>query len=126
MAVAKSCHGEMRKKTERVITLMKVDDYDDRSGRLAATVASAENKLEKHYKVKGGENLPAGRRPMAHWTGKTITLQIGTKWTYKLELWEESGGKADLVLGRGMFNSEAEAKTVGETHLKAETEKRST
>ena len=27
MSVAKNCHGEMRKKTDRVITLMKVDRY---------------------------------------------------------------------------------------------------
>ena len=50
MKVAKDCHGEMRKKTERVITFMKVDDYGDRSGRLTAAVESVEKKLGKALK----------------------------------------------------------------------------
>jgi uncharacterized protein (TIGR00106 family) len=50
MKVAKDCHGEMRKKTERVITFMKVDDYGDRSGRLTAAVESVERKLGKALK----------------------------------------------------------------------------
>ena len=50
MNVAKHCHGEMRKKTERVITLMKVDDYADRSGRLTTAVESVEKKLGKSVK----------------------------------------------------------------------------
>ncbi len=44
------CHSEMRKKTERVITLMKVDDYAERSGRLTAAVESVEKKLGKAAK----------------------------------------------------------------------------
>ena len=47
MDVAKKCHSEMLRKTERVITLMKVDDYAHRSGRLAAAVASVEQKTGK-------------------------------------------------------------------------------
>src|SRR5437870_10811234 len=50
MSVAKNCHGEMRKKTDRVITLMKVDDYGNRSGRLTASVESVEKKLGKPLK----------------------------------------------------------------------------
>jgi uncharacterized protein (TIGR00106 family) len=50
MKLAKECHGEMRKKTERVITFMKVDDYADRSGRLWAAVESVEEKLGKPVK----------------------------------------------------------------------------
>ena len=50
MDVAKKCHTEMRKKTERVLTLMKVDDYADRSGRLTAAVESVENKIGKPVK----------------------------------------------------------------------------
>ena len=50
MKVAKDCHGEMRKKTERVITLMKVDDYADGRGRLTAAVESVEEKLGKALK----------------------------------------------------------------------------
>ena len=30
MDVARKCHAEMRKKTERVVTFMKVDDYAER------------------------------------------------------------------------------------------------
>ena len=51
MSVAKNCHGEMRKKTDRVITLMKVDDYGNRSGRLTASVESVEKKLGKRVKT---------------------------------------------------------------------------
>ena len=44
MDVARKCHAEMRKKTDRVITFMKVDDYAERTGRLTAAVASVETK----------------------------------------------------------------------------------
>jgi uncharacterized protein (TIGR00106 family) len=47
MAVAHKCHTETRGKTERVITLMKVDDYEGRTGRLTAAVASVEAKVGK-------------------------------------------------------------------------------
>ena len=47
MDVARKCHSEMRKKTERVVTFMKIDDYGDRSGRLTAAVASVEAKVGK-------------------------------------------------------------------------------
>ena len=50
MDVAGKCHREMRKKTERVITLMKLDDYADRGGRLRAAVESVENKVGKPLK----------------------------------------------------------------------------
>jgi uncharacterized protein (TIGR00106 family) len=50
MEVAKKCHLEMRKKTERVITLLEVDDYANRTGRLSASVASIERKLGKPVK----------------------------------------------------------------------------
>ncbi len=45
MEVTKRCHHAMRERTERVITLVKVDDYAGRSGRLAGAVASVEKKL---------------------------------------------------------------------------------
>jgi uncharacterized protein (TIGR00106 family) len=35
MDVAKKCHNEMRKKTERVVTIRHADDYGDRTGRLS-------------------------------------------------------------------------------------------
>jgi uncharacterized protein (TIGR00106 family) len=48
MDVARQCHQEMRKKTERVvITLMKVDDYGERAGRLSAALESVETKVGK-------------------------------------------------------------------------------
>jgi uncharacterized protein YqgV (UPF0045/DUF77 family) len=47
MTVAHKCHIEMRSKTERVITLMKLDDYEDRTGRLTAAVAPVEIKVGK-------------------------------------------------------------------------------
>jgi uncharacterized protein (TIGR00106 family) len=50
MEVARKCHVEMRKKTERVITFMKVDDYADRTGRLMGAIASVEGKLGKPVK----------------------------------------------------------------------------
>jgi uncharacterized protein (TIGR00106 family) len=48
--VARQCHAEMRKKTERVVTSMMIDDYGDRSGRLAAMVESVEKKVGKPLK----------------------------------------------------------------------------
>ncbi len=50
MVVARKCHEEMRKKTERVVTLIKVDDYADRVGRLSAAVESVERKARKPLK----------------------------------------------------------------------------
>lgn len=50
MDIAMKCHSEMRKKTERVITLMKMDDYAERSGRLTAAVESVEKRMGKATK----------------------------------------------------------------------------
>ncbi len=50
MDVARKCHVEMRQKTDRVITFMKIDDYADRSGRLNGAIASVEGKLGKPVK----------------------------------------------------------------------------
>jgi len=50
MEVARKCHTEMRKKTERVVTFMKLDDYEERTGRLTAAVASVEQKVGKPLK----------------------------------------------------------------------------
>ncbi len=43
--LAKRCHLEMRKRTKRVITFMKVDDYDERTGRLTGMLESVEKRL---------------------------------------------------------------------------------
>jgi uncharacterized protein (TIGR00106 family) len=48
MDLARECHLEMRKKTERVITFMKLDDYGERTGRLTAAVESVEQKVGKY------------------------------------------------------------------------------
>lgn len=48
--VAKKCHMDMRKKTERVITLMRIDDYEQRTGRLSKAVDSIEQKVGKRIK----------------------------------------------------------------------------
>ncbi len=50
VGLAKSCHQTMRSKTERVITLIKIDDYEQRTGRLVAAVRSVENKVGKSVK----------------------------------------------------------------------------
>jgi uncharacterized protein (TIGR00106 family) len=50
MEVARKCHAEMRKKTERVVTYMKIDDYAERTGRLTAAVTSVETKVGKPVK----------------------------------------------------------------------------
>ncbi len=50
MNLAQKCHTEMRRKTERVVTDMKLDDYAERSGRLAGAVASVERKVGKPVK----------------------------------------------------------------------------
>lgn len=50
MDVARKCHAEMRKKTERVVTFMKIDDYAERAGRLTAAVTSVETKVGKPVK----------------------------------------------------------------------------
>jgi uncharacterized protein (TIGR00106 family) len=48
--VARKCHAATRKKTERVITFMKMDDYGERTGRLTAAVASVEEKVGRPVK----------------------------------------------------------------------------
>ena len=50
MDVAKKFHGTMRGKTERVITLMKLDDYEQRTGRITTAVNSVEEKVGKPVK----------------------------------------------------------------------------
>jgi uncharacterized protein (TIGR00106 family) len=50
MDVARKCHAEMRKKTDRVVTFMKIDDHGDRTGRLTAAVASVEARVGKAVK----------------------------------------------------------------------------
>ncbi len=48
--LAKRCHLEMRKRTKRVITFMKIDDYAERTGRLTGMLQSVEQKLGRAVK----------------------------------------------------------------------------
>ncbi len=50
MDLARRCHAEMRKKTERVLTFIKMDDYADRVGRLNGMVRSVESKAGRPLK----------------------------------------------------------------------------
>lgn len=50
MDVAKRCHNEMRKKTDRVVTIMHADDYGDRVDRLSGAVDSVSKRLGKPVK----------------------------------------------------------------------------
>lgn len=50
LGMAKQCHNTMRQKTERVITWIKLDDYEQRTGRLTAAVKSIEEKVGKPLK----------------------------------------------------------------------------
>ena len=50
MDVTKNCHSTMRGKTARVITLMKLDDYEQRTGRIRTAVNSVEEKVSKPVK----------------------------------------------------------------------------
>jgi len=50
MNLAQQCHLAMRKKTDRVLTSILIDDYEDRSGRLASTIDSVEKKVGKPLK----------------------------------------------------------------------------
>lgn len=50
MSLAKSCHFEVRKETERVLTMMRIDDYGDRTGEIAGAVNRVEQKLGKAVK----------------------------------------------------------------------------
>ena len=45
MEVAKNCHFETRKENERVLTLMRMDDYGERAGEIEGAVDRVEKKL---------------------------------------------------------------------------------
>jgi uncharacterized protein (TIGR00106 family) len=45
MEVAKNCHFETRKENERVLTLMRMDDYGERTGEIEGAVDRVEKKL---------------------------------------------------------------------------------
>lgn len=45
--VARRCHGSVREKSDRVITLIKLDDHAERTGRLSGAVESVVDKVER-------------------------------------------------------------------------------
>lgn len=45
MGIARECHTAVRKKTDRVLVLIRLDDYGDRTDLLATTVAHVEQRL---------------------------------------------------------------------------------
>lgn len=47
MSIAKKCHATIRKKTDRVLILMRIDDYGDRKDLLSTTVAHVEQHLSR-------------------------------------------------------------------------------
>ena len=49
MAIAKACHMAIRKKTDRALILIRLDDYGDRTDLLATTIAHIEQQLDGQY-----------------------------------------------------------------------------
>ena len=45
MGIAKSCHVAIRKKTDRVLILIRIDDYGDRTDLLTTTITHVEQHL---------------------------------------------------------------------------------
>lgn len=50
MDIAKKCHTAIRKKTDRVLILIRLDDYADRTDLLATAVAHVEDHLGRSVK----------------------------------------------------------------------------
>lgn len=44
-SLAKECHQEVRKESERVLTMMRLDDYGERTGEIEGAVTRVEEKL---------------------------------------------------------------------------------
>jgi uncharacterized protein (TIGR00106 family) len=50
MDLAKECHFEVRKNAERVLTMMRLDDYGERTGEIEGAVNRVERKLGRAVK----------------------------------------------------------------------------
>lgn len=50
MDVAKRCHFEARSKSERVLTMMRIDDYGDRTSEIRGAISRVEKKLGRPVK----------------------------------------------------------------------------
>ena len=50
VALAKECHFTARNKTERVLTMIRIDDYGERVGEIEGAVSRVEQKLVRAVK----------------------------------------------------------------------------
>ncbi len=50
IALARECHFAVRNKTERVLTMIRIDDYGDRTGEIGGAVKRVEQKLGRAVK----------------------------------------------------------------------------
>lgn len=50
MDLAKQCHFEIRKTSERVLTMMRLDDHGERTGEIEGAVDRVEQKLGRAVK----------------------------------------------------------------------------
>lgn len=50
VALAKKCHFAVRNKTERVLTMIRIDDYGERTGEIEGAVNRVEKKLGRAVK----------------------------------------------------------------------------
>ena len=50
ISLAKECHFEVRKESERVLTMMRLDDYGERTGEIQGAVSRVEQKLGRAVK----------------------------------------------------------------------------
>ncbi len=50
MSIAKKCHSVIRRKTDRVLILIRLDDYGDRTDLLSTTIAHIEEHLGRTVK----------------------------------------------------------------------------
>jgi uncharacterized protein (TIGR00106 family) len=48
--VATRCHSDMRTKSERVLTMMRLDDYGERTGEIQGAVDRVEKKLGRQVR----------------------------------------------------------------------------
>ncbi len=50
IALARECHFAVRNKTERVLTMIRIDDYGERTGEIEGAVKRVEQKLGRAVK----------------------------------------------------------------------------
>lgn len=50
VALTRECHFEVRRKTERALTMIRIDDYAERAGEIEGAVSRVEKKLGRAIK----------------------------------------------------------------------------